>query len=208
LKIHKWYNFDETTWNLLVNWIREYQSRNEALLTYEGHVELPSDWEYYYFGSRSFSKKTGKFLIANLLGEVLKEFNFYSKGGDNPAIPTFMGSLATDFIKISGVSYSSYTFEVYVPFFNWLEIFLKSKPQKIRVEFWLEFFDEYAAEMLLHIMKAIEIYNSNNSIKVQQFWYVREEDLDIIESGESFTEEISSLEIVILDWAQWERMNK
>ncbi|MFT6963632.1 MAG: hypothetical protein ACJAWV_003370 [Flammeovirgaceae bacterium] len=49
LKIHKWYNFDETTWNLLVNWIREYQSRNEALLTYEGFIDLPDNWEIVEF---------------------------------------------------------------------------------------------------------------------------------------------------------------
>ncbi len=211
LKIHKWYSFDETTWNRLTEWIREYEKRNEALLTYEGYVDLPDSWEYKYFSKLSYpiySKNISKYLISNLFGNVLKEFNFYSKGGNYPTRPTFVGSINDDYLKISGECCSSYTSEIYTPFFNWIEIYLNTNPKKIRVEFWMEYFITMSSRRLLDVMKCIENYKNNSSSKVELFWYIHEDDIDIIESGESFKEEVPSLEIVILDKEQRKRMNK
>ncbi len=211
LKIHQWHSFDKTTWDLLTDWIREYQSRNEGLLTYEGYIDLPDSWEHMYFRNipcYTSSKNTSKFVVSNLFREILKEFNFYSKGGNYPTKPTFTGSFSDDFIKISGECSSSYTLEFYTPFLNWVEIYLKNKPQKIRLEFWLEHFITTSSRRLSEIIKAVEIYGNNTSSKVQLFWYVHENNIDIIEWVESFKKEIPSLEIVILDSAQWKRMNK
>ncbi|MFT5916369.1 MAG: hypothetical protein ACI81T_002877 [Bacteroidia bacterium] len=202
LKIHKWYSFDETTWNLLVDWIQEYQSRNEALLTYEGFIDLPDNLEYKYFGKRSHfqsSQKASKFVVSNLFGEILKDFNFYSKGGNYPTKPTFTGDFSDDFIKISGESYSSYTWEIFIPFFNWIEIYLQTNPKKIRVEIWLTYFNTSASRRVWDLFTALNLYKKNANSKIELFWYVEEGDTDMIESVGEFKEDESSLEIVILD---------
>ncbi|MFT5616922.1 MAG: hypothetical protein ACI85I_000137 [Arenicella sp.] len=210
LKIHKWYSFDETTWDSLVDWIQEYQSRNEALLTYEGYIDLPIDWEYEHFIRFCYpiSPENTNFLISHLFVKTLKEFNVYSKNANYSSGPNFIGNMGNDLIKFSGRCCVSDTVAIFTPIYSWIEIYLKTKPEKIRIEIWMEYFNTAAMKKVFEFIKALDNYGKNCDSEVQIFWYAHEEDEDSEEIGEEFKEEISSLEIIILDSAQWKRMSK
>jgi hypothetical protein len=147
---------------------------------------LPDSWEYEYFDNPSSSTNTAIFLISNLFGNILENFNFYSKGGSYPAEPTFIGNMNDNLIKISGQSYSSYTGEVFMPFFNWIEIYLKTNPNKIRVEFWLTYINTSATKKIFDLIDALNNYRKKSNSKVEMFWYVEEDDKDMIEAAGNY----------------------
>jgi hypothetical protein len=114
--------------------------------------------------------------------------NFFIKG--STYIPTVDFNAETCVLEISGESYHEYTLEFYQPIFDWLEEFLSEEGKTVTFNFRMTYFNTSSSRRFLEILSMLEDYQENKSGKVVVNWYYQDTDVDMLESGEEYSEDV------------------
>lgn len=107
------------------------------------------------------------------------------KGTDDT--PNVILDAESNVIEFSGRSLPEDVVTFYAPVLEWIEEYAKSPNPKTEVIFRLEYFNTASSKILLDILLKFEdIHNAGNEIAVQ--WYFQEDDEDMEEAGEEYSE--------------------
>lgn len=89
--------------------------------------------------------------------------------------------------KISGRSLPEDVKVFFQPIFDWLDQYLSSPNETTLFEFELEYFNTASSKMILDtLMKIEDAYNNGKDVKI--LWIYDEEDEDMEEAGEEYSE--------------------
>lgn len=114
--------------------------------------------------------------------------NFYIEGSDY--IPEVNFNAETGELWISGESYHEYTLEFFQPVFDWLRKYTEEAGRKFSLNFKMSYFNTSSSRRFLEIMSLLEDYHFNKSGDVTINWYYEKNDLDMLESGEEYAEDV------------------
>jgi len=89
---------------------------------------------------------------------------------------------ATRTVSFTGNCYPENAAEFFVPIFDWLREYVKQF-ERIEVDFKVNYFNTSSSKCFLIILEILEEFASSNG-KVMVNWYYREDDEDMLESGE------------------------
>lgn len=90
-------------------------------------------------------------------------------------------------IEFSGRSLPEDVVTFYAPVIQWIEEYAKTPNPKTNVIFRLEYFNTASSKALLDILLKFEdILNEGNEVVIQ--WYYQEDDEDMLEAGEEYSE--------------------
>jgi len=88
--------------------------------------------------------------------------------------------------EIKGKSFAKYSRHIYQNILEWLNEYLKDPNEETIFAFKFEFYDSSSAKMILEILKKIDVlYNQNGKVEIH--WYFPEDDDDIEEAGEIYS---------------------
>lgn len=97
---------------------------------------------------------------------------------------------ATGIMEIAGESYPENSMQFYQPVFKWLQEFFSSEPGSAIFNFKLEYFNTSSSKCILNILEILEdAHNEGHTIELN--WYYREDDDDMLESGQEFCEDMT-----------------
>lgn len=114
---------------------------------------------------------------------------FHIKG--STYVPTINFDPDTCMLEISGESYHEYTIEFFQPVFDWLEEFLKEGGKTITFNFKMSYFNTSSSRRFLEILTMLEKYQNEKSGKVTVNWYYEDNDVDMLESGEEYADDVN-----------------
>ena len=107
------------------------------------------------------------------------------KGTDDT--PNVILDAESNIIEFSGRSLPEDVVTFYAPVLDWIEEYAKSPNPKTEVIFRLEYFNTASSKVLLDILLKFEdVLNSGSEVVVQ--WYFQEDDEDMEEAGEEYSE--------------------
>ncbi len=107
------------------------------------------------------------------------------KGTDDT--PNVILDAESNIIEFSGRSLPEDVVTFYAPVIQWIEEYAKSPNPKTDVIFRLEYFNTASSKILLDILLKFEdILNAGSEVVVQ--WYFQEDDEDMEEAGEEYSE--------------------
>ena len=93
-------------------------------------------------------------------------------------------------LEIAGESYPENSMQFYQPVFKWLADYLASGKTEIVFNFKLEYFNTSSSKCVLNILETLETANAGG-VKVALNWHYREDDDDMLESGQEFAEDMT-----------------
>ncbi|TAG05244.1 MAG: DUF1987 domain-containing protein [Cytophagia bacterium] len=96
----------------------------------------------------------------------------------------------TGIINIEGESYHEYTLEFFEPIFKWLGDYTEVPNKKIELNFRMSYFNTSSSRRFLEIMNLLEEYEAEKNGRVVVNWYYEKNDLDMLESGEEYAEDV------------------
>lgn len=105
-------------------------------------------------------------------------------------IPTVNFNTETSVLEISGESYHEYTIEFFQPIFEWLNKYLEQEGRTIVFNFRMTYFNTSSSRRFLEIFDLLEDYNKNKNGNVTVNWYYEKDDVDMLESGEEYAEDV------------------
>lgn len=105
-------------------------------------------------------------------------------------IPTVNFNAETGELEISGESYHEYTIEFFQPIFEWLNKYLEQEGRTIVFNFRMTYFNTSSSRRFLEIFDLIEDYSKNKNGNVTVNWYYEKDDVDMLESGEEYAEDV------------------
>lgn len=114
--------------------------------------------------------------------------NFSIKG--STYIPTVNFDAQSGVLEISGESYHEYTIEFFQPIFEWLNNFLVEPNRSFVFNFKMTYFNTSSSRRFLEVFDLLETYSKNKNGKVEVNWYYKEGDLDMLESGEEYADDV------------------
>jgi hypothetical protein len=106
-------------------------------------------------------------------------------------IPKIDFNSETDVLSIEGESYHEYTVEFFQPVFEWLGKYLSEPGKKITLNFRMTYFNTSSSRRFLEILNLLEDYQDDKEGDVVVNWYYEEGDIDMLESGEEYEEDVS-----------------
>ncbi|MFW5792915.1 MAG: DUF1987 domain-containing protein [Bacteroidota bacterium] len=107
------------------------------------------------------------------------------KGTDDT--PNVILDAENNIIEFSGRSLPEDVVTFYAPVIQWIEEYAKNPNPKTNVIFRLEYFNTASSKILLDILLKFEdILNEGHEIIIQ--WYYQEDDEDMQEAGEEYSE--------------------
>jgi len=107
------------------------------------------------------------------------------KGTDDT--PNVILDAGSNILEFSGRSLPEDVVTFYSPVIEWIEEYSKSPNSKTEVIFRLEYFNTASSKILLDILLKFEdIHNNGNEVVIQ--WYYQEDDEDMQEAGEEYSE--------------------
>lgn len=89
-------------------------------------------------------------------------------------------------MEFSGRSLPENVKEFYNPIIEWIDNYLKEPQSSTRVVFNFEYFNTASSKMILDIIEKLSELNNNSDLKVD--WYYIEEDDDMLEAGEDYSD--------------------
>jgi len=101
--------------------------------------------------------------------------------------PKIILNIDTGIYEISGRSLPEDSAEFYKPILSWLESFKSSGVKNCNFEFKLEYFNTASSKLILDILTKLEAC-SHAGMDVKVIWYHRDDDEDMREAGEEFSE--------------------
>lgn len=105
-------------------------------------------------------------------------------------IPTVLFDHETGILEMSGESYHEYTIEFFQPILKWLQEYLETSGRKIVFNFKMTYFNTSSSRRFLEIFDMLEEYQNNKDGKIEIKWYYKEGDVDMLESGEEYAEDV------------------
>lgn len=105
-------------------------------------------------------------------------------------IPKITLNDATGEAWISGESYHEYTMEVFQHVYEWLNNQTRNRGQRITFNFRMTYFNTSSSRIFLEFMQALEDYQNQKGGQVKVNWYCDKQDIDMIESGERYIEDV------------------
>ena len=106
-------------------------------------------------------------------------------------IPKIDFNSETDILSIEGESYHEYTVEFFQPVFEWLNKYLSEPGKKVTLNFKMTYFNTSSSRRFLEILNLLEDYQDERGGDVVVNWYYEEGDIDMLESGEEYEEDVS-----------------
>ncbi|MGF1533292.1 MAG: DUF1987 domain-containing protein [Bernardetiaceae bacterium] len=114
--------------------------------------------------------------------------NFYIEGENY--IPTVNFNAETHVLEISGESYHEYTIEFYEPIFKWLRDYFQTEGMEVTFNFRMTYFNTSSSRRFLEIFDLLEEYQRTKNGNVTINWYYQKDDVDMLESGEEYAEDV------------------
>ncbi|OFX67042.1 MAG: nuclear pore complex subunit [Bacteroidetes bacterium GWE2_29_8] len=109
------------------------------------------------------------------------------KGTDDT--PTIVLNAEEKVFNISGRSLPEDAASFYNPVLTWLDDFATTQSGvAMKFEVKLEYFNTASSKLLLDIFSKLESINSNNGNSVNLEWYYEDDDEDMMEAGEEYSE--------------------
>jgi len=105
-------------------------------------------------------------------------------------IPRVDFNAETGVLEIEGESYHEYTLEFFQPIFEWLEEFLEEPEKEVTFNFKMTYFNTSSSRRFLEILNMLEEYQDEQEGEVVVNWYYEENDIDMLESGEEYQEDV------------------
>jgi len=105
-------------------------------------------------------------------------------------IPTINFNAETGVLEIEGESYHEYTIEFFQPVFEWLRQYLEKPGRTITFNFRMSYFNTSSSRRFLEILTMLEEYQRERQGKVTVNWYYEENDVDMLESGEEYADDV------------------
>ena len=105
-------------------------------------------------------------------------------------IPTVNFNPESGILEISGESYHEYTIEFFQPIFEWLNQYLEQEGKTIVFNFRMTYFNTSSSRRFLEIFDLLEDYQQNRNGNVTVNWYYEKDDVDMLESGEEYAEDV------------------
>lgn len=87
-------------------------------------------------------------------------------------------------LSFSGTSTIENSEEYYAPILDWLADYVESKPEKVEVNFKLDYFNTSSSKYILEIFRTLEKLAPNGRIVVR--WHFLVDDEDMKEAGEDY----------------------
>ena len=106
-------------------------------------------------------------------------------------IPKIDFNSETNILLIEGESYHEYTVEFFQPVFEWLEKFLNEPGKDITMNFKMTYFNTSSSRRFLEVLNLLEEYQDEKDGKITVNWYYEEGDIDMLESGEEYEEDVN-----------------
>lgn len=114
--------------------------------------------------------------------------NFQIKG--STYIPNIDFNAETGVLEISGESYHEYTTEFFQPVFEWLEEYLQTPDRNVTMNFKMTYFNTSSSRRFIEVLTMLEDYQREKNGNVVVNWYYEENDVDMLESGEEYAEDV------------------
>lgn len=114
--------------------------------------------------------------------------NFYIEGENY--IPTVNFDAEKNVLEISGESYHEYTIEFYQPIFEWLKEYFETPGRTLTFNFKMTYFNTSSSRRFLEIFDLLEDYQRDKNGNVTINWYYQKDDVDMLESGEEYAEDV------------------
>jgi hypothetical protein len=105
-------------------------------------------------------------------------------------IPTVNFNAEIGNLEISGESYHEYTIEFFQPIFEWLNNYLEQEGRTIVFNFRMTYFNTSSSRRFLEIFDLLEDYKKSKNGNVTVNWYYEKDDVDMLESGEEYAEDV------------------
>ncbi len=105
-------------------------------------------------------------------------------------IPSVNFNAEAGILEISGESYHEYTIEFYQPIFEWLRKYFETPNRKFTFNFKMTYFNTSSSRRFLEIFDLLEEYKKEQGGDVTVNWYYQKEDVDMLESGEEYAEDV------------------
>ena len=104
-----------------------------------------------------------------------------------PKTPKLSFDPESGIFEISGRSIPENSTDFYKPLLNWLDKYIETPKDNITVTINLEYFNTSSSKCLIEIFRRFEkLKMGGNTINVK--WFYEEEDEDMFESGQDFSE--------------------
>ncbi len=87
-------------------------------------------------------------------------------------------------LSIKGISTPENVMEFYNPLFNWVNQFVKTKPNNITFQMFFDYLNTSSTRVLVELIKHINQLAKNNNIKASFIWQYEDDDEDMMEFGE------------------------
>lgn len=100
--------------------------------------------------------------------------------------------------EITGESFSEETSHFYQPIMEWLDLYLQVNKHPISLDFRLSYFNTSSSQSIFEMLEMLNDYANTKKLDIEVNWYASENDLDMIEDGEDFQDDFSSLNFNIL----------
>lgn len=114
---------------------------------------------------------------------------FHIKG--STYIPNIDFDPETGVLEISGESYHEYTTEFFRPVFDWIDEYLTQPKLDITMNFKMTYFNTSSSRRFIEILTRLEDYAKNHDDgNIVVNWYYEENDIDMLESGEEYAEDV------------------
>lgn len=94
-------------------------------------------------------------------------------------------------IWIEGESYHEYTLEIFKPVFDWISHYTSSPHKQLSLNFKLLYFNTSSARIFLELMCKLEEYKIKHGGTVLVNWYYEKTDIDMLDSGEKYAEDVN-----------------
>lgn len=95
-----------------------------------------------------------------------------------------------DILIIYGRSIPEHPINFYRPIEAWLTEYLQTNPKKFSLQIHLDYLNTHSTECLFILLKKIETYITETNNSVEVIWNYDEDDEDLLDMGENFSEMI------------------
>ena len=100
--------------------------------------------------------------------------------------------------EISGESYSEYTLDFFEPVLHWLSAYLNENKRAITLNIRMTYFNTSTSRRFFEIFKNLEDFYHQKGGYATINWYANSNDIEMIEAGEDYQEDFSSIPFNIL----------
>lgn len=125
---------------------------------------------------------------------------FQSSETNADFIPAIFFDEVNGLLRIEGESYHEHAVIFFQPVFEWLHTYIQQHPkQKLTVEFRMTYYNTSTSRRFLEIFNILESYYKEGGL-VSVKWYCEADDIDMVESGMEYVQEVSfQFDVIIME---------